>query len=99
MSYDIFSASALAGNTVTRRYEYTLPIPPAFIKLGGVMPLCGPKMYTRLGPNWAATAVGLTTVALIPIPWGFYKWGKKVRMRSPMLLKLQKEKEEIGDSD
>jgi len=60
------------------------------------MPLFGPKMYANLGPNWAATTVGLITAALIPIPWGFYKWGKKVRMRSPMLLSLQKEKEERG---
>ncbi|PWW76716.1 MFS general substrate transporter [Tuber magnatum] len=84
-SYDVYAASALAGNTVTR------------CLFGGIIPLFGPKMYANLGPNWAATTFGLITAALIPIPWGFYKWGGKVRMRSPMLLRLQKEKEERGE--
>lgn len=58
------------------------------------MPLFGPQMYSKLGPNWAATTVGLIATALIPIPWGFYKWGKEVRVRSPILQRLQREKEE-----
>lgn len=58
------------------------------------MPLLGPQMYEKLGPNWAATTVGFLAVALIPIPWGFYKWGKQVRIRSPIMQRLQREQEE-----
>lgn len=84
-SYDIYSASAMAGNAVTRSI------------LGGVMPLFGPIMYRNLGPNIAATTVACIAVALAPIPFVFYKWGKKIRMKSPMLIQLQKEKEERGE--
>ncbi|KAA8911554.1 major facilitator superfamily domain-containing protein [Sphaerosporella brunnea] len=84
-SYDVYAASAMAGNAVVRSI------------LGGVMPLFGPIMYRRLGPNWAATTVALIAAALIPIPWAFYKWGKKIRVRSPILQKLQKERTERGE--
>ena len=39
-SYDVYAASAMAGNAVARSL------------LGAVMPLCGPALYRRLGPNW-----------------------------------------------
>jgi hypothetical protein len=100
-SYDVYSASAMAGGTITRSI------------LGGVMPLFGPLMYHKLGPNmWvfprenmdkdtdgyrAATVVAIIAAVLVPIPFAFYKWGKIVRMRSPMLQKLQREKAERGE--
>jgi len=39
-SYDVYAASAVAGNAVVRSI------------LGGVMPLFAPIMYRRMGPNW-----------------------------------------------
>lgn len=78
-SYGRCAASALAGNTVARSI------------LGGVLPLFGGQMYKRLGPNWAGTLVGLMAVLIIPIPWSFYKWGKKIRLRSPMLRQMEEE--------
>jgi len=78
-AYGRYAASALAGNTVARSI------------FGGVLPLFGGQMYKHLGPNWAGTLVGLLAVLLIPIPWTFYKWGKKIRLRSPMLKQLEEE--------
>lgn len=78
-TYGRYAASALAGNTVARSI------------LGGVLPLFGGQMYKHLGPNWAGTLVGLLGVLIIPIPWAFYKWGKKIRLRSPMLKQLEEE--------
>lgn len=78
-SYTRYAASALAGNAVARSI------------LGGILPLFGSQMYTTLGPNWAGTMIALMMAVLIPIPWGFYKWGKKLRMRSPMMKELQEE--------
>jgi hypothetical protein len=41
--------------------------------------------------------VALIAAAMIPIPWVFYKWGKVIRLRSPILQKLQKEKIARGE--
>lgn len=41
--------------------------------------------------------VAIIAAVLVPIPFAFYKWGKIVRMRSPMLQKLQREKAERGE--
>ncbi|KAH8819491.1 major facilitator superfamily domain-containing protein [Xylogone sp. PMI_703] len=80
-SYGIYTASALAGNTVVRSLA------------GGTLPLAGPAMYSKLGPQWAGTLLGLTQVVLIPIPFVFYKWGKGIRMRSPLIRKLREDQE------
>ncbi|KAF8433453.1 major facilitator superfamily domain-containing protein [Terfezia claveryi] len=60
-------------------------------RCAAILPLFGGQMYTRLGPNWAGTLVGLIAVLIIPIPWTFYKWGKKIRLRSPMLRQMEEE--------
>ncbi len=79
-SYGIYAASALAGNSVLRS------------TLGGVLPLAGPHLYRALGPNWAGTMLGLLEVALMPIPFVFYKWGHKIRMKSGLITKMQADK-------
>ncbi|PWW80643.1 MFS general substrate transporter [Tuber magnatum] len=80
-SYDLFAASCLAGCAVFRSI------------LCGLLPLVGPKLYQDLGANMAMTVVGILAAALAPIPWAFYKWGKWVRARSPILVGMQAEKE------
>ena len=55
-SYDIYAASALAGNAVLRSV------------MGATLPLAGPAMYQNLGPHWAGTLLGLLEVICIPIP-------------------------------
>lgn len=47
----------------------------------------------------AASLVALIAALLIPIPCAFYKWGKIIRLKSPILQKLQKEKAERGDPE
>lgn len=82
-SYGIYAASALAGNAVMRS------------ALGGVLPLVGPYMYDGLGPNWAATLLGLLEVAIIPIPVVFYKYGHKIRMKSALIRRMQEDKRRL----
>lgn len=79
--YGIYAASALAGNAVCRSL------------IGGALPLIGPMMYTKLTPQWAGTLLGLVQVALIPIPFIFYKWGHRIRKRSPMIQRLRADQE------
>lgn len=79
----MYAASALAGNSVIRSV------------LGGVLPLAGTSMYARMGANWAGTFLGLLEIALVPIPFVFWKYGHKIRMKSPLILKMQAEKERL----
>jgi hypothetical protein len=79
--YGIYSASALAGNSVIRSF------------LGGTLPLAGTAMYTALTPQWAGTLLGLTQVVLIPIPFAFYFWGPKIRAKSPLIRSMREDQE------
>ncbi|KAJ4292963.1 hypothetical protein N0V88_005627 [Collariella sp. IMI 366227] len=62
-SYEIYAASALAGNAVLRSIA------------GAVLPLAGPAMYEAMTPRWAGTMLGVMEVLLIPIPFAFYRRG------------------------
>ncbi|KAH9212949.1 major facilitator superfamily domain-containing protein [Leptodontidium sp. 2 PMI_412] len=82
-SYGIYAASALAGNSVVRSI------------VGGTLPLAGPKMYSAMSPQWAGTLLGLVQVALIPIPFVFYKYGDRIRARSPLIKQMREDAERI----
>lgn len=76
-SYGIYAASAMAGNALMRSI------------LGGTLPLAGPAMYRAMGPNWAATLLGLLEVLIIPIPFLFYKYGGRIREKSTMIREMR----------
>jgi hypothetical protein len=76
-SYGIYAASAMAGNALVRSL------------LGGTLPLAGPAMYRAMGPNWAATFLGLLEVLIIPIPFLFYKYGGRIREKSAMIREMR----------
>ncbi|KKK11966.1 putative MFS multidrug transporter [Aspergillus rambellii] len=78
-SYGVYAASAMAGNSVVRSV------------LGGVLPLVGSYMYDALGPNWAGTLLGLLEVAIIPIPFVFYKYGYRIRNKSSLIRRMQED--------
>ncbi|KAB8077691.1 major facilitator superfamily domain-containing protein [Aspergillus leporis] len=80
-SYGIYAASALSSNTVFRSI------------LGGTLPLAGPKMYQNLTPHWAGTLLGLIELCLAPIPFIFWRYGKRIRSRSRTILQIQKDAE------
>ncbi|KAJ5585125.1 uncharacterized protein N7459_004925 [Penicillium hispanicum] len=82
-SYGMYAASALAGNSVIRSI------------LGGVLPLAGSYMYDSLGSNWAGTLLGLLEVAIVPIPFVFYKYGHRIRQKSNMITRMQEEKKKL----
>lgn len=39
-------------------------------------------MFDGLGTPWAASFLGFAGLALLPIPWVFFKFGPKIRARS-----------------
>lgn len=69
-SYLFLAASAIAGNTFMRS------------SFGASFPLFAGFMFENMGTNWAGLLLGLFSLALIPVPLLFYKYGKKLRQKS-----------------
>ena len=82
-SYGIYAASALAGNSVFRSL------------MGGTLPLAGPSLYRALGPNWAGTLLALLEYACIPIPFVFYRYGHKIRMKSSLIREMREDNDRL----
>ncbi|KAI7289344.1 hypothetical protein KC315_g20057 [Hortaea werneckii] len=80
-SYDIYAASALAGNAVLRSI------------MGATMPLAGAAMYATLGARWAGTLLAILEAICIPIPFIFYRYGWKIRQKSKLIRKMRADKE------
>lgn len=78
-AYGIYAASALAGNAVMRSI------------FGGTLPLVAPAMYRAMTPQWAGTFLGLLQVALIPIPFVFYRYGARIRAKSKVIQQLRED--------
>ncbi|KAJ6460766.1 MFS general substrate transporter [Mycena vitilis] len=65
-----YVASALAAKTVIRSGA------------GAAMPLFIVQMFHGLGNGWAASLLGFVSLAMIPIPILFYRYGKAIRAKS-----------------
>jgi MFS family permease len=63
------SASAIAANTFLRSV------------FAAAFPLFTKAMFHNLGINWASSTLGFISTALIPIPYLFYIYGKRIRAR------------------
>jgi MFS family permease len=68
-TFQQFSASAVAANTFLRSL------------FAGCFPLFTSPMFHGLGVDWAASLLGFVSVALIPIPYLFYIFGRRIRAR------------------
>jgi hypothetical protein len=68
-TFQQYGASAMAANTLVRNV------------FAGTFPLFTNDMFHTLGVKWATSLLGFTAVALIPIPFVFYIYGKRVRIR------------------
>lgn len=66
-AYTIYSASAIAANTVLRSL------------IGALLPLAGSKMYATLGLGWGNSLLAFIAVALAPLPLLFYRYGEQIR--------------------
>lgn len=59
------------------------------------MPIVGEYLYAGIGPNWAGTLLGLLEVAIVPIPFVFYKYGYKIRQKSTLIVHMQEDKKKL----
>ncbi|KAJ2916645.1 hypothetical protein MD484_g3772, partial [Candolleomyces efflorescens] len=97
-TYLMYSASALAANTIVRS------------AVAAAFPLFTVQMFNNLGINWACTLIGLVMLLFVPAPFLFYRFGPRIREKSSFAPcidlfiakelaaqeKEQKEKQEIG---
>ncbi|KAJ5611918.1 hypothetical protein N7528_009023 [Penicillium herquei] len=69
-SYTLVAASGIAAITVTRSL------------FGALLPLAGPYMYDALGYGWGNSLLGFLTLAMLPMPFVFRRYGRALRERS-----------------
>ncbi|KAK9779032.1 putative Major facilitator superfamily domain-containing protein [Seiridium cardinale] len=69
-AYPLYSASALAANAFTR------------CAFAAAFPLFGLQMYQKLGNQWGSSLLAFLTVAMMPLPWLFFRHGKRLRRNS-----------------
>lgn len=67
--YVVYAASVLAANAVLRSL------------LGAAFPLFTTDMYHNLGIHWASTIPAFLSLACVPFPFLFYKYGAKIRSK------------------
>ncbi|ETW80293.1 synaptic vesicle transporter [Heterobasidion irregulare TC 32-1] len=65
-----YVASAIAAKTFIRSMA------------GASVPMFVVQMYNGLGPRWASSLLGFVSIAMLPIPFVFWKWGAQIRAAS-----------------
>ena len=65
--YTMYANSALAASTFVRSL------------FGGAFPLFAGAMFHDLGVPWATSTLAFISVALVPVPVLFYKFGARIR--------------------
>ncbi|KAK3349399.1 major facilitator superfamily domain-containing protein [Lasiosphaeria hispida] len=69
-AYPRYAASALAGNALVR------------CSFAAAFPLFGIQMYEGLGYQWATGLLAFLTLVMMPFPYIFFVYGKRIRARS-----------------
>jgi hypothetical protein len=64
-----YSASALAASKVLQSL------------VGAFLPLAGKPLYDKLGLGWGNSVLGFIALSLVPIPWIFFTYGKRLRTK------------------
>ncbi len=66
-AYTEYAASVTASSTILR------------CLFGTFLPLAGPAMYQALGVGWGTSVLGFISLAFIPLPFIFYRFGQRIR--------------------
>jgi len=73
-AYSLYAASATAASTVFRSL------------LGAFLPMTGMPMYNALGQGWGNSLLGFLALAMVPVPYLFFRYGKRIRESRPLEL-------------
>ncbi|KAH6676767.1 MFS multidrug transporter [Halenospora varia] len=68
-TFQMYAASAMAANTLMRSV------------FAGAFPLFTNQMFHKLGVNWGASLLGFVALAMVPIPFVFSRYGKRIRVK------------------
>lgn len=71
-AFTVHAASATAANTVLRSLA------------GALLPLCGLKLYDKLGLGWGNSLLAFIALGMAPIPVLFRIFGEQLRTRHPI---------------
>lgn len=52
------------------------------LRLAAAFPLFGNQMYNKLGYPWASSLLGFLTLVMLPFPYIFFRYGKRIRGHS-----------------
>lgn len=69
-TYQVYAASVLASNAFVR------------CSFAAAFPLFGVQMYHKLGDQWASSLLAFLALAMLPFPFLFFKYGKRLRNKS-----------------
>ncbi|KAI1420188.1 major facilitator superfamily domain-containing protein [Xylaria sp. FL1777] len=69
-TYPLYAASALAANSFLR------------CTFAAAFPLFGKQLYQAAGYPWASSVLAFITLALMPLPYVFFNYGKRLRQKS-----------------
>ncbi|KAJ6531373.1 MFS polyamine transporter [Mycena vulgaris] len=77
-SYSAYAASAIAAKTIMRSL------------IASAVPLYVNQMFENMGFQWAGLLLALVSLVIAPIPFVFYAYGYRIRMRSEKASKSQR---------
>ncbi|KAH9238778.1 hypothetical protein K456DRAFT_1827877 [Colletotrichum gloeosporioides 23] len=93
-SYVVFAASVLAANSVMRSL------------FGAAFPLFTTQMYENLGIHWASSIPAFLSLACLPFPFLFYKYGHIIRAKctfaaeaAAVLERMRNTHEEVNEDE
>jgi hypothetical protein len=66
-TFEEWAASAMAASTILRSI------------IGALIPLAGESMYDAMGYGWGNSLLGFITLAMLPFPTLFFKYGERMR--------------------
>lgn len=66
-----YSASAIAANTFLRSV------------FAAFFPLFAKQLFVNMGIGWGSSIIGFIALGMIPIPFYFFKFGYRIRMKNP----------------
>lgn len=69
-TYPLYAASALAANSFLR------------CTFAAAFPLFGKQLYQAAGYQWASSVLAFITLGLMPLPYIFFHYGKRLRQKS-----------------
>ncbi|VEU23575.1 DEKNAAC104535 [Brettanomyces naardenensis] len=70
-SFTKYSASAIAANTFLRSV------------FAASFPLFAKQLFVNLQVSWGSSLIGFIALGMIPIPFFFFKYGRKIRAKNP----------------